>query len=95
MRVINHIREIRQQKGITQVKMAEDLQIKALRWAWDPFVAPFIGRKVDQLATMLPVLLIPLIGGAGLLVLLALTEQVLLLLVFIICFQLLSTVYRL
>ncbi|KMK75543.1 helix-turn-helix transcriptional regulator [Alkalihalobacillus pseudalcaliphilus] len=27
MRVINHIREIRQQKGITQVKMAEDLQI--------------------------------------------------------------------
>ncbi|MBD3107557.1 helix-turn-helix transcriptional regulator [Bacillus sp. AGMB 02131] len=27
MRVINHIREIRQKKGITQVKMAEDLQI--------------------------------------------------------------------
>ena len=67
--------------------------MQALRWAWDPFVAPFIGRKVDQLATMLPVLLIPLIGGAGLLVLLALTEQVLLLLVFIICFQLLSTVF--
>ena len=66
--------------------------MQALRWAWDPFVAPFIGRKVDQLATMLPVLLIPLIGGAGLLVLLALTEQVLLLLVFIICFQGLATV---
>ena len=27
MRVINHIREIRQKKGITHVKMAEDLQI--------------------------------------------------------------------
>ncbi|MBM7837060.1 putative transcriptional regulator [Alkalihalobacillus xiaoxiensis] len=27
MKVINHIREIRQQQGITQVKMAEDLQI--------------------------------------------------------------------
>ncbi|WP_449620056.1 helix-turn-helix transcriptional regulator [Robertmurraya sp. Marseille-Q9965] len=27
MKVINHIREIRIQKGITQVKMAEDLQI--------------------------------------------------------------------
>lgn len=27
MKVINHIREIRQRKGITQVKMAEDLQI--------------------------------------------------------------------
>ncbi|MBO1004210.1 helix-turn-helix transcriptional regulator [Pseudogracilibacillus auburnensis] len=27
MRVINHIREIRQKKGITQVKMAEDLQV--------------------------------------------------------------------
>ena len=27
MRVINHIKEIRQSKGITQVKMAEDLQI--------------------------------------------------------------------
>ncbi|SET15899.1 putative transcriptional regulator [Oceanobacillus limi] len=27
MRVINHIKEIRQKRGITQVKMAEDLQI--------------------------------------------------------------------
>ncbi|MBA4538605.1 helix-turn-helix transcriptional regulator [Bacillus aquiflavi] len=27
MRVINHIREIRQKKGITQIKMAEDLQV--------------------------------------------------------------------
>lgn len=27
MRVINNIKEIRQKKGITQVKMAEDLQI--------------------------------------------------------------------
>ncbi|WP_342463038.1 helix-turn-helix transcriptional regulator [Ureibacillus sp. FSL K6-8385] len=27
MKVINHIREIRQKKGITQVKMAEDLQV--------------------------------------------------------------------
>ncbi|WP_071458561.1 helix-turn-helix transcriptional regulator [Bacillus massilinigeriensis] len=27
MRVINYIREIRQQKGITQMKMAEDLQV--------------------------------------------------------------------
>lgn len=27
MRVINHIREIRQKQGITQVKMAEDLQV--------------------------------------------------------------------
>lgn len=27
MKVINHIREIRLEKGITQVKMAEDLQI--------------------------------------------------------------------
>lgn len=27
MKVINHIREIRQKKGITQGKMAEDLQV--------------------------------------------------------------------
>ncbi|WP_416150040.1 helix-turn-helix transcriptional regulator [Salipaludibacillus sp. HK11] len=27
MRVINHIKEIRQKRGVTQVKMAEDLQI--------------------------------------------------------------------
>ncbi|WP_423188681.1 helix-turn-helix transcriptional regulator [Alkalibacterium sp. f15] len=27
MKVINHIREIRQKRGITQVKMAEDLQV--------------------------------------------------------------------
>lgn len=27
MRVINHIREIRQEREITQVKMAEDLQV--------------------------------------------------------------------
>lgn len=27
MRVINHIREIRLKRGITQVKMAEDLQV--------------------------------------------------------------------
>ncbi|NMD71750.1 helix-turn-helix transcriptional regulator [Bacillus sp. DNRA2] len=27
MRVINHIKEIRQKRGITQVKLAEDLQI--------------------------------------------------------------------
>jgi len=27
MPVINHIKEIRQQKGISQIKMAEDLQV--------------------------------------------------------------------
>lgn len=27
MKVINHIREIRQKRGITQIKMAEDLQV--------------------------------------------------------------------
>ncbi|MCR8744245.1 helix-turn-helix transcriptional regulator [Romboutsia lituseburensis] len=27
MKVINHIKEIRKQKGITQIKMAQDLQI--------------------------------------------------------------------
>ncbi|CAM3989713.1 helix-turn-helix transcriptional regulator [Mesobacillus zeae] len=27
MKVINHIKEIRQKRGITQVKLAEDLQI--------------------------------------------------------------------
>ena len=27
MKVINHIRDIRQNKGITQMKMAEDLQV--------------------------------------------------------------------
>ncbi|WP_077602206.1 MULTISPECIES: helix-turn-helix transcriptional regulator [Oceanobacillus] len=27
MAVINHIREIRRKKGITQIKMAEDLQV--------------------------------------------------------------------
>ncbi|MFD1416880.1 helix-turn-helix transcriptional regulator [Oceanobacillus jeddahense] len=27
MAVINHIREIRRRKGITQIKMAEDLQV--------------------------------------------------------------------
>lgn len=27
MKVINHIRDIRQKKGITQIKMAEDLQV--------------------------------------------------------------------
>ena len=27
MKVINHIRDIRQKKGITQMKMAEDLQV--------------------------------------------------------------------
>lgn len=27
MKVVNHIRDIRQQKGITQMKMAEDLQV--------------------------------------------------------------------
>ncbi|UII56285.1 helix-turn-helix transcriptional regulator [Cytobacillus spongiae] len=27
MKVINHIKEIRQEKGITQVQMAQDLQI--------------------------------------------------------------------
>ncbi|OEH91113.1 helix-turn-helix transcriptional regulator [Bacillus solimangrovi] len=27
MRVVNHIKEIRQKKGITQVKMSEDLQV--------------------------------------------------------------------
>ncbi|PWU69074.1 helix-turn-helix transcriptional regulator [Gracilibacillus dipsosauri] len=27
MLVVNHIREIRQRRGITQIKMAEDLQV--------------------------------------------------------------------
>lgn len=27
MKVVNHIRDIRQKKGITQMKMAEDLQV--------------------------------------------------------------------
>ena len=27
MKVVNHIREIREKRGITQIKMAEDLQV--------------------------------------------------------------------
>ncbi|WP_413374787.1 MFS transporter [Alkalihalobacillus sp. 1P02AB] len=67
--------------------------MQALRWSWDPFVAPLIGRKLDEMTSVLPILLFPLLGGALLFFNLAFTDQIVSLLLFIVLFQLLSTMF--
>ncbi len=67
--------------------------IQAIRWGWDPFIAPIIGKMLDSSASMLRILLIPLVGGGILFIILGNVRSILLLIVLLLFFQFLSTIF--
>ncbi|SDZ58621.1 Predicted arabinose efflux permease, MFS family [Evansella caseinilytica] len=67
--------------------------LQAVRWGWDPFIAPVIGRLVDAAKTSQRVLLLPLFGGGLLFFILGSVSPISLLLVSLLLFQLLSTIF--
>ncbi|WP_062050982.1 MFS transporter [Bacillus sp. JCM 19034] len=67
--------------------------IQAIRWGWDPFVAPWIGKCLDQSTSKIQILLIPLFIGSILLFLLGHVQSLLLLLVLLLLFQFISTCF--
>ncbi|WP_267206656.1 MFS transporter [Salinibacillus xinjiangensis] len=67
--------------------------VQAIRWGWDPFVAPLIGKWLDASKTMLRILLIPLFGGGLLFIVLGNLQSLFILLIALLIFQLLSTMF--
>lgn len=67
--------------------------IQAVRWSWDPFVAPWIGKCLDRSASPIRLLLIPLFIGSILLFLLGYVQSMLPLLVILLLFQFTSTFF--
>lgn len=67
--------------------------IQAIKWAWEPALAPWIGRKLDVSASPIRILLIPLIFGGAVLILLGNVTSIYLLLFLLLIFQVLSTVF--
>ncbi|WP_265182393.1 MFS transporter [Geomicrobium sp. JCM 19055] len=65
--------------------------VQAIRWCWDPFLAPLIGRWSDRLEKRYTLLFVPLIAGGVLLVVVGFTESSLLLIGLLLLFQLTST----
>jgi len=65
--------------------------VQAIRWCWDPFFAPLIGRWSDRLEKRYTLLFVPLIAGGVLLVVVGFTESTLLLIGLLLLFQLTST----
>ncbi|MBU9711922.1 MFS transporter [Evansella tamaricis] len=67
--------------------------IQAVRWSWDPFVAPWIGKCLDRSKSKIRLLLIPLFSGSILLFLLGHVQTIVLLLIFLLLFQFISTFF--
>jgi MFS family permease len=67
--------------------------VQAIRWSWDPFVAPFIGKMLDATKSMLRILLIPLFAGGLLLIVLGNVQSIVLLIATLLLFQLMSTIF--
>ncbi|MFD1334305.1 MFS transporter [Oceanobacillus iheyensis] len=67
--------------------------MQAIRWSWDPFIAPAIGKMIDQRTFIYPIILVPLIGGSILLSAMAYTSSIAMLILLIFLFQLLSTIF--
>ncbi|SDJ83235.1 MFS transporter [Sediminibacillus albus] len=67
--------------------------IQAVRWSWDPFVAPMVGKVIDGSNLKHHLLLIPAFSGAVLLILLAHTSSIVSLIILLLMFQLTSTAF--
>ncbi|WP_416147343.1 MFS transporter [Salipaludibacillus sp. HK11] len=67
--------------------------IQAIRWGWDPFVAPIVGKMLDNSSSMLRILLVPLFLGSALFLTLANIQSIILLIVGLVMFQFLSTIF--
>ncbi|GAA0482787.1 MFS transporter [Salinibacillus aidingensis] len=67
--------------------------IQAIRWGWDPFIAPLVGKILDSAKSMVSILFIPLFGGGILLIFLGNIESIIILIVGLLVFQLISTMF--
>ncbi|MFD2043594.1 MFS transporter [Ornithinibacillus salinisoli] len=67
--------------------------VQAIRWSWDPFLAPLLGRILDKSTSLLKILLIPLFGGGILFIALGSIRTIVLLLAALLIFQLISTMF--
>ncbi|MDL4840994.1 MFS transporter [Aquibacillus rhizosphaerae] len=67
--------------------------IQAIRWGWDPFVAPVVGKLLDSSESMLRMLLIPLVAGGILFIILGKVSSIVFLITTLLIFQLVSTIF--
>ncbi|MFB3161000.1 MFS transporter [Neobacillus sp. 179-J 1A1 HS] len=66
--------------------------IQALRTGWDPFLAPYLGRKADQKWGRLPILIIAILAAAFCLSLLPVKLPMVLFIALLLLFQLVTTI---
>ncbi|BAB04880.1 MFS transporter [Halalkalibacterium halodurans] len=67
--------------------------IQAVRWAWDPFVAPMVGKRLDRMRTKGPVVFSMLLMIASLFFIAGSVHDFVLASVFLLVFQLISTIF--
>ncbi|MFD2630203.1 MFS transporter [Oceanobacillus kapialis] len=67
--------------------------VQAVRWAWDPFIAPRIGKILDGANKPSIVLLIPLFVGGVLFFILVNVHTIIALMISLVIFQFLSTMF--
>ncbi|WP_426862738.1 MFS transporter [Cytobacillus gottheilii] len=67
--------------------------IQALRWGWDPFIAPKIGKMIDSSKTPVLFIIVPALIGAVLLFGLGFVQNIVPLLLLLLLFQFFSTVF--
>ncbi|CAG9621868.1 MFS transporter [Sutcliffiella rhizosphaerae] len=67
--------------------------LQAIRWGWDPFIAPRIGRMLDKSDVAAKFLFIPLFGGGLLFLILGNTQSIYLLIFFLLLYQISSTFF--
>ncbi|GAA0135350.1 MFS transporter [Paenibacillus sp. YSY-4.3] len=65
--------------------------VQAIRWGWEPFIAPLFGRIIDSSRSKYRLLLLPLFLAGCLFILLGSLESIGLLLIFLLIFQMSST----
>ena len=66
--------------------------LQAIRWGWDPLIAPWIGKQLHTKQRMIKVLLIPLFFGGVMFIVLGNIQSIFVLIVCLLIFQLLSTI---
>ncbi|MDX8044403.1 MFS transporter [Gracilibacillus sp. S3-1-1] len=67
--------------------------IQAFRWGWDPFIAPKIGKIIDRVKTPITILLIPLFVGGILFYTLVNVQTMIALVIALLLFQFISTIF--
>ncbi|WP_164668188.1 MFS transporter [Virgibacillus doumboii] len=67
--------------------------IQAVRWSWDPFVASYFGKVLDSAKSKIRLLYVPLVGGGMLLFFMGFTQTLTILVLLLLIFQLMSTMF--